>query len=442
MPLANSHRRHQLSHQPAKLVCSVPGCNKVFHRKDLLERHQQRQSVFPSLIYFDADVLTRNSEHEDKPPTDGRQPPNMTQGRGGQPYGGMSQAPMTQYGHFGNAGASSNQPRHDDTMQSRWPPNGRPSAPSGHPISTRTTESSRDYYAQGLQREYAMDTRPNSQRSPSYNQPSTAASANDADPQQDLHGVETGQSPNKWHDSPIEPSSSTGSAYSTPSDISHDSFARGRSSSGDWHRMPSHPTTTVSDINASLPLSRGSISMFGYSSSVSPPVRPFAKPASRTPLPLPGYEDDAPIRDQDLASDPSQSLPLPFTLGNSSETLVTVPAAVPSRHMHTTSFAAATRTEMDTFVTPPLPSTTLTEGARGAIPVYLEVYWNKVHPMYPVIHKPTFEAATKTSNENVEILQCAMAAIATQFLGHEDHRINGNQLHLHSMHKLKMVSVT
>ncbi|KAJ6443361.1 stress responsive a/B barrel domain-containing protein [Purpureocillium lavendulum] len=36
-------RRHQLSHQPPELSCQVPGCDKVFHRKDLLDRHQQKQ---------------------------------------------------------------------------------------------------------------------------------------------------------------------------------------------------------------------------------------------------------------------------------------------------------------------------------------------------------------------------------------------------------------
>lgn len=35
-------RRHRLSHAPPELNCRVPGCNKSFHRKDLLDRHQQR----------------------------------------------------------------------------------------------------------------------------------------------------------------------------------------------------------------------------------------------------------------------------------------------------------------------------------------------------------------------------------------------------------------
>jgi hypothetical protein len=36
-------RRHALSHGPADKACPVRGCGKVFHRQDLLDRHQQRQ---------------------------------------------------------------------------------------------------------------------------------------------------------------------------------------------------------------------------------------------------------------------------------------------------------------------------------------------------------------------------------------------------------------
>ncbi|KAJ8124761.1 hypothetical protein O1611_g8879 [Lasiodiplodia mahajangana] len=35
-------RRHQLSHKPAAFQCTYPGCDKTFHRQDLLLRHTQR----------------------------------------------------------------------------------------------------------------------------------------------------------------------------------------------------------------------------------------------------------------------------------------------------------------------------------------------------------------------------------------------------------------
>ncbi|KAK0742845.1 hypothetical protein B0T18DRAFT_328225 [Schizothecium vesticola] len=41
-------RRHQLSHQNPGHACTYPGCDRTFHRPDLLARHQQRQQVFSS----------------------------------------------------------------------------------------------------------------------------------------------------------------------------------------------------------------------------------------------------------------------------------------------------------------------------------------------------------------------------------------------------------
>ncbi|KFY06027.1 hypothetical protein V492_08179, partial [Pseudogymnoascus sp. VKM F-4246] len=38
-------RRHQLSHEQAKLPCTYPDCERVFHRPDLLSRHMSRHEV-------------------------------------------------------------------------------------------------------------------------------------------------------------------------------------------------------------------------------------------------------------------------------------------------------------------------------------------------------------------------------------------------------------
>lgn len=37
------NRRHMQTHAPPSFLCKVPGCEKAFHRKDLLERHIERQ---------------------------------------------------------------------------------------------------------------------------------------------------------------------------------------------------------------------------------------------------------------------------------------------------------------------------------------------------------------------------------------------------------------
>ncbi|GKT49123.1 uncharacterized protein ColSpa_09304 [Colletotrichum spaethianum] len=41
-------RPPKLSHETPQYACPVPGCDRAFHRKDLLERHQQRQYVWSS----------------------------------------------------------------------------------------------------------------------------------------------------------------------------------------------------------------------------------------------------------------------------------------------------------------------------------------------------------------------------------------------------------
>ncbi|GKT68356.1 C2H2 finger domain-containing protein [Colletotrichum tofieldiae] len=38
-------RPPKLSHETPQYACPIPGCDRAFHRKDLLERHQQRQYV-------------------------------------------------------------------------------------------------------------------------------------------------------------------------------------------------------------------------------------------------------------------------------------------------------------------------------------------------------------------------------------------------------------
>ncbi|KAK1750827.1 putative transcription factor TDA9 [Echria macrotheca] len=71
---------------------------------------------------------------------------------------------------------------------------------------------------------------------------------------------------------------------------------------------------------------------------------------------------------------------------------------------------------------------------RAAIPGYLEVYWERVDPVFPVVHRQSFEA------EPEDVLRCAMAAVATQFLSNKDDRIRGNQLHEYAWHEAKRVT--
>ena len=77
----------------------------------------------------------------------------------------------------------------------------------------------------------------------------------------------------------------------------------------------------------------------------------------------------------------------------------------------------------------------LNNTVRKAIPGYLDVYWARFHPLYPIVHRPSFEAAPE------DVLKCAMAAAATQFLDGREDRQRGNQLHEYAWQEAKRVRV-
>ncbi|KAL1865666.1 hypothetical protein Daus18300_007042 [Diaporthe australafricana] len=75
--------------------------------------------------------------------------------------------------------------------------------------------------------------------------------------------------------------------------------------------------------------------------------------------------------------------------------------------------------------------THLSRVVRNSIASYLDVYWDKVHVLYPFIHRGTVEGAGE------DALKCAMAAIATQYLNNKEDRIRGNQLHEYAWQEAK-----
>lgn len=79
-------------------------------------------------------------------------------------------------------------------------------------------------------------------------------------------------------------------------------------------------------------------------------------------------------------------------------------------------------------------ATPLSRAVRNAIPSYLKVYWERFHPSCPVVHRRTFEMGPE------EVLRCAMAAMATQFLNGKEDRIRGSQLHEYAWQEAKRVS--
>lgn len=79
-------------------------------------------------------------------------------------------------------------------------------------------------------------------------------------------------------------------------------------------------------------------------------------------------------------------------------------------------------------------STALPRSVRNAIPAYVDVYWERFHHFCPVVHRQSFEGT------GGEVLRCAMAAIATQFLNGKEDRVRGSQLHEYAWQEAKRVS--
>ncbi|KFX87503.1 hypothetical protein O988_09383 [Pseudogymnoascus sp. VKM F-3808] len=59
-------RRHQLSHEQAKLPCTWPDCEKVFHRPDLLSRHISRHEIQGDGPYRSSDYKPIDSERRSR----------------------------------------------------------------------------------------------------------------------------------------------------------------------------------------------------------------------------------------------------------------------------------------------------------------------------------------------------------------------------------------
>ncbi|KAK3955043.1 hypothetical protein QBC32DRAFT_60692 [Pseudoneurospora amorphoporcata] len=78
-------------------------------------------------------------------------------------------------------------------------------------------------------------------------------------------------------------------------------------------------------------------------------------------------------------------------------------------------------------------SMSLMNPLHGAVAQYLEVYWERVHPVLPIVHRASFESAPE------EVLRYAMAAVATQLLDNEKDRVKGTQMHDFAWREVKKI---
>ena len=166
-------------------------------------------------------------------------------------------------------------------------------------------------------------------------------------------------------------------------------------------------------------------------------------------LPLAGYGEDGLPSSNPLLNTTVRSLTPPLAVAQSSETLVTVSAAAPPERLAATAAAAPQQSAytrqpedlLELMASTSLAPSTLSQEARSAIPIYIDVYWQKVASQYPVVHRSTLEDGS-IAPEQLDLLRCSMAAVATQFLEDKNHRIHGNNLHSYAWHASKVVSLS
>jgi hypothetical protein len=128
-----------------------------------------------------------------------------------------------------------------------------------------------------------------------------------------------------------------------------------------------------------------------------------------------------------------------MAVAQSSETLVTAPTPLSTDRLIEPACQGWQQGSKTSDATPDtLSSPTLTHAIRQAIPTYINVFWEKVAPIYPIVHQTSLEVAV-TIPEHRELLACAMAAVATQYLDSPDDRVNGSQLHTYAWAKAKTV---
>lgn len=132
----------------------------------------------------------------------------------------------------------------------------------------------------------------------------------------------------------------------------------------------------------------------------------------------------------------------PLAVVHSSETLVNLPAAAPSERI-ASSFTYSRQAGDALVILPAQPSTTssLDRELRSVLPAYLNVYWDRVHPVFPGVHKHTFDSQPKAASDPRHVLQCVMAAVASQFLEDKTHRINGHRFHTYAWKSLAAVGL-
>ncbi|KAI1662713.1 hypothetical protein F4813DRAFT_384294 [Daldinia decipiens] len=427
-------RRHQLSHKTPGFPCIFPGCEKAFHRADLLARHAQRH------------------DHDDKASSGGMSRPPSA-GTLDDPSSGLSYMTHSHSSMGRDSGSRSGMPGPSDSSSGTSYPGGMQyqmggqgstsggtsMSPSHHPGRGDSYQNSpnpgQSYVLSGLinpppsiggspvtgtDHFFGLEYQPRtSSPFPSMfmdtailpqNLPSLTIPDNSIPPGL----VHAGHDGSPW------PSSASESTYSTPSEIGHrrhNMNTQGyESPTSDWPLYSHNMQSPGGGLEVAT-----TTAFFGTA---------FSSTASNIDqtmnLPVP-FSDEQSFVDQQYHPYSSVRSPTPPTISlsaQSNENLVTLAApSIPD------AASAGTRQKGSTMLLGTfqgaafLTANTLPPHVRNAIPKYLQAYWKSFDTLFPVVHRKSVKTAAD------EVLRCAMAAVGAQYLQGKDDRIRANELH-------------
>ncbi|KAJ4125017.1 hypothetical protein NW768_009358 [Fusarium equiseti] len=382
-------RRHQLSHSPPDLCCPVPSCNKTFYRKDLLDRHVQKHNQDGS----------RAKEPRLSPGSEG--PNTYPLSREVTPHKPILK-PNEEF-------ADSQRLVHRDVPRTWSPMAHAPNPnPSYHP-------------APGADRPDSYMPPNNYDLGPTLSVPGGGF----ATPHHMLSGNAT---PELWQDN-----SAPTSEFSTPPENARRPQFPGMEP---WTTPSSVYPTSSSDMLSSVNPATYSVS-YPYSNSTPPQVYPSVFPDIEVPLSV--YNEGPSFDTVNQVSTSTVRSVSPSLAVAQSETLVAVPSLpTPGGAFNLAGCGSGSSGGEGLLNTEELMPLSLSPTTKEAIPRYLELYWDKVHPKNPIVHKHTYEDVPQEETEHVQALQCAMAALATQFIPIADDRMKGAQLHAYAWQQSKV----
>ncbi|KAF4458020.1 hypothetical protein F53441_174 [Fusarium austroafricanum] len=386
-------RRHQLSHSAPDLFCPVQNCNKTFHRKDLLDRHVQRH---------EQDDIDKSPKHPTRSgPKTPTLPPDPTPKQGLQ------------------------MPSIGPNVVGPWVPVASTSGPNPS-YNTPPMDNPSDPYSIGPNNYVLHTLSPNNNFVTDYEprniseMPMIPTIPDDTTPEL------------RWPDGSMSSSTPT-STFSTPPANARRSQFPVPTTNGSWL----NPTQAYS---SNMPTNSMDNDVYPgpYPYTTTPP-QAYPSVFNDMELGLPGYSEGTPFSASNQIPTSTVRSISPSLAVAQSETLVAVPSLPASGGVFNLGGCSSGTPDGSLLRTEDLMPLSLPPAAKETIPRYLETYWEKVHPRNPIIHKHTYEDVPEEEKEHVQVLQCAMAALATQFIPNADDRMKGAQLHAYAWQRSKVV---